>query len=192
MEEFIYILLLVIWVAASLFKKSKAKQKQAASQPKAQEKQADPPQKEADLGELLEEFLGGGKKTSAPATVEAKEEISRKDERRQRRDRREEERRPIFSASEDLPRSIYGEADVGEETESMVEEYQEESGVKEDFEFSAEGKVETIEDLIQSHSRQDAMAQARAELEEEEGGRLADFDLRQAVVFSEILNRKYH
>jgi hypothetical protein len=195
MEEYFYIILLIIWVVVSLFKKNKAKQKQAAPQPKSQESQAEPAGDEIDLEQMLEEYLGGGTKKPRPAPVESRQHDNNRDEKREYSDQRRDDTQPVYASQDDIPRSVYGEDSMPEDMDDMYQGYQEELGVKEDFEFSAEGEVQTIEDLIRSHARKDALLQAQAEMEErrmEAEGELPPFDLRTAVVFSEILNRKYN
>lgn len=195
MEEFFYIILLIIWVVVSVFKKNKAKQNKAAPQTRKQEPQAEPADNELDLEEILGEFLGGGSSKPKPAPVDTHKRADNQEKAEEDESESRHSQQPEYATYDQVPRSVYGEESMQEDMDQMYQDYQEELGVKEDFEFSAEGEVQTIEDLIRSHARKDAQLQAQAEMEErrqEAEGELPPFDLRTAVVFSEILNRKYN
>jgi hypothetical protein len=196
MEEFFYIILLIIWLAVSYFQKQKkAREKAAAPKPDVQQEPSTAPPKEVDMEELLEEFFGGGKKATPGAeghsgTEEAREytpEVMESDR---------QERQPGYQSWESQAQQSYNDKKESRQEETLTQGYGEfkgTEGVEDDFEFAAEGKVETIEDLIRTHAAQDAREQAIAEekyqTERQEG--VPEFDLRTAVIFSEILNKKY-
>ncbi len=188
MEEFVYIILVVVWLLVSFLKRKKPRQPGPAPdrKPKPREQEA-PPGEEVSMEDLLEEFLGGKKKK--------KEETATAEPRYQTEERRE---RP--DRERNISRRGWEETPAEAEVEEAYAEHTGKAGVDEDFEFTsgkddkgAIGKVQTVEELIRMHAGEEARARARAE--EEEAGLhagLEDFDLRTAVIFSEILNRKDH
>ncbi len=172
MEDFGILIMILIWLVISFLRK---KPKDAKSKGKPRPATQQEPQQETDFEEMLEEFLGGGKKKEKQQEPVEVEEPERKHETAAERHYREKE--------EELHRK-----------EGTEKEYEEFVGVEEDFEFSSEGKIETIEDLIKSHKDKEPVL----EVEEVDGDQgegirddLPDFDLRKAVIYSEIYNRKY-
>lgn len=199
MEEFFYIILLVIWVVVSLIKRNKAKKAQEkpaakpAREPAVEEGTTQAPPRELDLEEVLGELFGKGKKQPVPDPLEEKAARPAGGTKRAV-EAKESTYRAEDSHSEDSSYADHGDALL----EGELEEYAEELGVQKDYEFSAEGKVETIEDLISRHAAEDARLQAADEFRTGETAdaegldEVPDFDLQTAVVFSEILNKKYH
>ncbi len=171
MEDFVYIILLVVWLLVSFLRKKPKKKPEPAKQ-----QEPAPAETETSMEDMLEEFFGGGKKKEKPKPGEVQYEAAGKRER-------------IEPAE--------GRSTLDYETGRIPASYEEhvgKSGVSEDFEFSTEGKIMTIDDLIRSHKTKEAMELALAEeqYDTEAEGRFPDFDLKTAVVFSEILNKKYH
>lgn len=205
MEEFFYIILLVIWLVISLYKRSakaKAKADKSASQPEASSTTLP---KGSELEEMLEEFFGSGKKQTQPVDKEVlsdaevvydfEEMVSEQGSRREPVLRDDPE--PAYQAWESRAQRDYNERQEGEKKEEAVAEpayvpfYKDQGADTESF--VAMEKVASVDDLIRSHAAKDAREQARAEMEYGGGlaGDLPEFDLRTAVIFSEILNRKY-
>ena len=188
MEEFFYLILIIIWLLVSYFQRQKKAREKAASRPGTQQEPAPARPQEVDLEDLLEDFLGGKKKQQpipGPEPQMQEEAVLDSDEGRNYESWESQ-------AQKDYDRSERGSGEYGQA--AALEEYKGTSGVDDDFEFSTEGKVETIEDVIRSHAAQDAREQALAE-EKYEGQahkEIPEFDLRTAVIFSEILNKKYH
>jgi hypothetical protein len=197
MEEFFYIILLVIWLAVSYFqRKKKARERAGSPMPDVKQDPSKAPPKEVDMEELLEEFFGGGKKKK-PAAEESGAEQADYESRPEVAEPSKREVQPAYESWESQAQRSYNDnkESLGEQTLiSGYEDYKGTEGVDDNFEFSTEGKVETIEDLIRSHMAQDAREQAIAEEKYQTGTRVEvpEFDLRTAVIFSEILNRKYH
>lgn len=196
MEEFFYIILLVIWLVVSYFQRQKkAREKAGMPKPDAQQDPSAAPPKEVDMEELLEEFLGGGKKKKPSWDMDASpEEAYERAPEAAERDR--PGRQPAYQSWESQAQQSYNEKKESRQEQTLIQGYEEfkgADGVEDDFEFSAEGKVETIEDLIRIHAAQDAREQAIAEekYQTDRGGEVPEFDLRTAVIFSEILNKKY-
>lgn len=204
MEEYFYIILLILWLVVSLYKRG-AKGKGKTSQPKPQPDTSTSPPKESDLEEMLEEFFGGGKKKSPQPETEVLEEevvVAKRggdDDSNRRSESIPAEREREFQPWESKAQRAYNESKADAEEaaspsweEASYEEVYKESAEKRD-ESPAMEKVATVEELIRSHAAKDAMEQARAEMEfgSEAGVELTEFDLRNAVIFAEILNRKY-
>ncbi len=195
MEELIYIVLVVIWLLVS-FLRRKPKGSKPAEKPKpaSQEETAPSGGDEVNMEEMLEDFFGGGKKKKEEKQPE-KEPVYEAGERRERRDRYgHEDRREREWSERQLADKEHSPVDEQEKGEGAFEEFEGQTGVSEDFEFVSDGKVQTIEELIQSHKKEEAM---RLAMEEEDADyqsseEIPEFDLRTAVIFSEILNRKYH
>ncbi len=205
MEEYFYIILVIIWLVVSLYKRN-AKAKQQGPQPKQQPEGTTARPKEVDLEGMLEDFFGGGKTTAQPKQeVDFEEEAvityesdgdfeqGRAAEESQRSDRA-----PAYQAWESKAQQSYNEKKE-ESTQPAYAEPQYESFYKdmpkEDYGgFGEMGKVASVEDLIRSHAAKDAMEQAKAEMEYGSGlsEDIPEFDLRTAVIFSEILNKKYN
>ncbi len=196
MEEFFYIILLVIWLVVSYFQRQKkAREKAGMPKPDAQQDPSSAPPSEVDMDELLEEFLGGGKKKKPPVEEDARQEVDYERVPEVTEPERSV-RQPAYQSWESQAQQSYNEKKEGRQEKTLIQGYEEfkgSDGVEDDFEFSAEGKVETIEDLIRIHAAQDAREQAIAEekYETDRGEGVPDFDLRTAVIFSEILNKKY-
>jgi hypothetical protein len=65
--------------------------------------------------------------------------------------------------------------------------------VPEEYQFVTEVRNQTLEDLLKANALEDARQQAALEMQEGYAGQgvAIDFDIREAVIYSEILNRKY-
>ncbi len=174
MEEYVYIILVVIWLLVSILRrKPKKDATKGKPQTAPQEKTSAPAEKEMGMEEMLEEFLGGGKK-------KPKEQTHKKqlDE-------------PVYNAPErrEVKTTAYR---TPEKQEAAFEEFEGEANA-EDHALASEEKIKTIDELIELHKKEEALRLAR---EQEEAGieaaeGIPEFDLRNAVIFSEILNRKY-
>ncbi len=172
MEDFGILIMILIWLVISFLRK-KPKDAKSTGKPRPATRQE--PQEETDLEEMLEEFLGGGKKKEKQEEVVEAEEPERAHETAAERHYREKE-------------------EMLQKKEGTKKEYEEFVGVEEDFEFSSEGKVETIEDLIKAHKEKEPVLEVEEVDGDQEVGvrdELPDFDLRKAVIYSEIYNRKY-
>lgn len=193
MEEYLYIILGIIWLVVSLLGNKKKKQAQQTQQPQQRtrpvpstnrettENSQPIPRKEKDFEVLFEEFFGTEKQqpevqqSPQPAAQPLPEsETSYYDERWERD--KEEVKFP----------------------QHVMSQYENLESLEEDYQFSAEGKIATIEDLIKSYDSAD-----EKDLLEDSDLTLVDlnnenqkqqdfeFDARKAIVYSEIINRKY-
>ncbi len=175
MEDFIYIILVVVWLLVSFLKKKPKKdQADRRPQPSSQEETTASPGKEVSMEDMLEDFFGGGKKKKEQSSESYQPEVAYED------------------SSDDQP--VLAEHETWEpSTQAVFKEHTGKSGVSDDFEFSAEGKIKTIDELIAAHKKKEALELARAEEEYggSEGADIPEFNLRDAVIFSEILNKKY-
>lgn len=210
MEDFFYVILLVLWVVVSLYKRSaKAKQAKPDALPKAKPDFTTALPKEADLESMLEDFFGGGKKAPAPEPVMSAEEPvmegyeSMEDGRSydtaqydsaQTIERAAE---PAYESWESRAQQSYNdsqERSIPElYTEPAYESFYSDATLPDHSGFLEMEKVASVEELIKAHAAKDAMEQARSEMEYGSGpsADIPEFDLRTAVIFSEILNKKY-
>lgn len=201
MEEFLYIFLAIIWLVISILgSKKKKKQQQQEQQQKQQrqetqasrseetrEYQPAPPtsQKEKepsrDFEELLEDFFGGETKPKEkqPQPQEAPKPAFAKERTYQ------DDRKPERRFNEDI-------------ISEKVEEFEGAEAITDDYEFSAEGKVETIEDLIRTYEEEYKKIEEKdkeievVELDEEYAAKEDfEFDARKAIIYSEIIRSKY-
>ncbi len=189
MEEFIYIILIVIWLLVS-FLKRRPKKQQPAGKPQQPAKESAPAgTEEASMEEMLEEFFGGGKKKKEAPKPE-QEPVYKTADRTMRREKYERDDRWDRGRSD---KRDYVEKTAEEVADKPSDEYKEKAGVSEEYEFAAEGNIQTIDDLIESHKKEEALRLAMEEetIDAELGEGIEAFDLRTAVIFSEILYRKY-
>lgn len=205
MEEYFYIILLVIWLVVSVVKKN-AKSKEQASKPKPQRDSSTSRPKEPNLEDILEDFFGGGKKSGqGQPKVEVEEEPSVTYQANEASGRSESFKEALpsdqdkaYQSWESLAQQSYNEGKMkpsqAEYSEPQYEGFYKDVDNQDYRGISEVGKVASVEDLIRSHAAKDAMEQAKAEMAY--GGGLAEdipeFDLRTAVIFSEILNKKYN
>jgi type II secretory pathway pseudopilin PulG len=198
MEDFLYIFLAVIWLVISILGSKKKKQAQQQQKQQRQEQQsarneetreyptAQPTsQKEKepskDFEELLEDFFGAEPKPKEkqPKYQEATSPAYTKERTYQ------DDRKPERRFNEDI-------------ISEKVEEFEGADAITDDYEFSAEGKVETIEDLIRSYEDEYRKIEEKdkelivVDLDEENvPEEEIEFDGRKAIIYSEIINRKY-
>lgn len=191
MEDFVYIILIVIWLLVS-FLKRKPKEDRKTSQPASRPEPSSGDQKEVTVEDMLEEFFGTDTKSKERKQVEPvfdASERKRDDDYERLEDRREKE---LLEQRDDTP--MWGQEDSKKKKDPRIQEHEGKSAVSKDFEFTSEKKQQTIDELIASHKREEALRAAQEEVDDEAGIGLEgipDFDLRNAVIFSEILNRKY-
>ncbi len=205
MEELIYIVLIVVWLLVSFLKRKPKKGEQAGKQKPSTQGEEAAPAEEMDMEDLLEEFFGGGKKKKEKQDKPAGEPVYEARETADRPQRestiwdRESPSRERESAGRESEAPGWEQYDSREESpRKSYEKYEgasaETPAMKKD-EAPSVDKVQTIEELIRSHKKEEAMRQAMEEDEEtddRQSGEMAEFDLRQAVIFSEILNRKHN
>ncbi len=172
MEDFVYIILIVVWLLVS-FLRRKPKTQKPHPKPETASETESAPAEEASMEDMLEEFFGSKKKKEDKPPVEEPVFQNREYERERKRHETPRAEEPVM--------------------EAVYEDYSGKSGVSDDFEFSTEGKIKTIDDLIKSHKTKEAMELAKAEAAYGAGlsDEIPEFDLRTAVIFSEILNKKY-
>ncbi|MFO7978589.1 MAG: hypothetical protein R6U64_08000 [Bacteroidales bacterium] len=174
MEEFFYLILVVVWLIISLVKR-----KSKAAPPPGQQKQQPTSQpREKDLGDLLGEFFGQEQPRPAPEAQPGEAERAAQQMERQR--------------EEEVEEYYYEELQTPEYQENQ-QKFADAEGVTEDIVQAVDEKAASVEDLIRKHASEDARLKAE---EEQAYGRqdqqdVPEFDLKTAVVFSEILNRKY-
>lgn len=176
MEDLIYIVLIVVWLLVSFLRRKPKTQKSPQKQTEPASGSEPIPAEEVNMEDMLEDFFGSKKK---------KKEEPVKTE-------------PVYETRERREQADYSnrwEQTVEPDKKQMEPAYEEYSGkkvVSEDYSFAPEDKVQTIEDLIKQHKAKEAAELARAE--EQYGtasNDIPEFDLRTAVIFSEILNKKY-
>ncbi|MFN3554721.1 MAG: hypothetical protein ACK4VN_02020 [Bacteroidales bacterium] len=196
MEDYIYIILGIVWLVISILGGKKKKQQQQQQQqqqqnkPKAEPTESIPQQSfeppvnetesDTDIEVLLEEFFGAGNKQQSTPAPQATP-------------------RPFAQMEEEKPLQPYvTETFADEISRELRGRYESLEQVEQDYEFSAEGKIETIDDLIKSYDHQHWKAEeenSQISVVELDGSQPAmkdfRFDARQAIIYAEIINRKY-
>ncbi len=189
MEDFVYILLAAVWLVISLLGSKKKKKPQSAPQPKPQsyeeaetvetETQQPPVAKESDFDDMLEEFFGTDDKPKQKPTAEPKPQPAYSEER---------------TYHDDSSRHQPGSEKMSDE---KVSKYEGATAIDEDFEFSGQKKAESLDELIKIYEE-------RYKITDEEDKKLSvvdiekqdqetdwEFDGRKAIIYSEIINKKY-
>lgn len=200
MEDIVYIVLGIIWLIVSVLGGLKKKQAQQNQQPSPQAKPYEEPTLEpeetTEIEDMLEEFFGKNTSTQKkqPEPTSQQEEYTYQQEE--------------YTYQQDEP--TYQQQEYSFEREEMKHEsyetiephdhpkYETKYSVGKDYEFSAEGHIDTMEDIIRKYQMSDEKA-------EEEDAKLTvedidmhdvvtngfEFDARKAIIYSEIINRKY-
>jgi len=199
MEEILYIVLGAAWLIISFLgnkRRRQAQQQQTQEEEEyyPQETYADVPEekptsKQSEFEVLLDEFFGEPTKTQTPKSAEVVvEEMNIEPEKK------------VFSEEYTFQGYETYESEVADFMPAKsLEKYQGSSAVSEEYNFSYEGQsLESIDDLISSYSEQDRLADETAEqlpvagLEDQEAiAAYYDFDAKRAIIYSEIINRKY-
>lgn len=176
MEDFVYIILVIAWLVVSIMKRKPKNQAPAKSRPASSPQPANAP-REFDLEEALKDMFGG-KPSSKPQPVP--EPVAEK------------------ASSEPVYENVEREyVSMAEELSSYQEPEYKPMGlsvaVPEEYQFVTEVRNQTLEDLLKANALEDARQQAAMEMQEGYAGQgvAIDFDIREAVIYSEILNRKY-
>ncbi len=176
MEDLIYIVLIIVWLLVSFLRRKPKTQKTPQKQTESATGNEPIPAEEVNMEEMLEDFFGTKKKK--------KEEPVKTEPVYESRERREQ-----------ADYSYRQEQKVEPEKQVMEPAYEEFSGktvVSDDYAFASDGKVQTIEELIKQHKAKEAAELALAEeMYGSSDSDIPEFDLRTAVIFSEILNKKY-
>ncbi len=201
MEDFLYIFLAVIWLVISILgskRKKKAQQEQKQQRQVQQETQtvkreevpeyqtAQPTSQKQnepkrDFEELLEEFFGGETQT------------------REKQPKRQDAPAPAYSQERTFQDNKKPERRFNEDIISeKVEDFEGADAITDDYEFSSEGNVETIEDLIKSYEDEYKKIDEKdkelvvVDLDDEDSTKEEfEFDGRKAIIYSEIIKRKY-
>lgn len=174
MEDFVYIILVIAWLAISFLKK-KPKNEAPGPARQAPRPETTTMPKEVAFEEMIEEIFGPKKeKQPQPEIVRQPTAIEQSFE----------EQNQEYSSFDD---------DFVSEPEPVFQEYAGLERVDETYQFSTEVREQTIDELIRANAAEEARQQAIAELMEvdAENKDVPEFDLRTAVIFSEIINRKY-
>ncbi len=194
MEEFVYIILIVIWLLVSFLKRKPKADKQADVPPTGQGETDTGESREVTVDDMLEEYFGSGEKKEKPEKQEPvfnASERQRDDSYERLEDRREKE---LLDQRDETP--MWGKEDRRASRRiPEAEKYVDKGQSSADQKKASEAEMKTIDELIASHKKQEAMRLAREEADDGDTGGLEglpEFDLRQAVIFSEILNRKYN
>ena len=206
MEEYFYIILLVVWLIVSLYKRN-AKSKQQAPKQRQQPEGTTAMPRETDLEQMLEDFFGGGKKSSEPQLERDVEEVPSVtyesveddyDRIPSKKEPRQTDREPAYQAWESKAQQSYDDKkrkpSEAEYAEPQYESFYKDTDSQNHSGLAEMGKVASVDELIRSHAAKDAMEQAKAEMEYGSGlsEDIPEFDLRTAVIFSEILTKKYN
>ena len=176
MEDYVYIILVILWLVASLMKRKSKNQEAAKPKPPAKPQPASP-SREFDLEEVLQEMFGGKSSTKPDAVPQP---ISRK-----------EPDEPVFENGEPEYERMAEELSTYQEPE--YHSFGGQETIPEEYRFSTEVRDQTLEELIRSNQAEDARLQAAEEMRNalEDDALASGFNAREAVLFSEIINRKY-
>jgi len=180
MEDFFYIILAIVWLVISIIGGKKKKQQSApkatgqqTTTPEPQEQTKDP----VDLEDMLEEFFQGESKKKKETQVQGETFQNYEDQYQGDENMMGTDVKDIAGTSEEIKKF---EGEMGS-----------------DFEFASEGKIETIEDRIKSYDQDIHNINTEnekievEELEDEVNYGGVDFDGRKAIIYSEIINKKY-
>lgn len=163
MEDVIILILAFVWLMYSLYK-GLSKKKQAEKTSPQPAKQPEGEKKGKDFETVFREILGEEEVTTETATE------------------------PETAAHK--PEAFQMEAE--EKMPDEMEKHTGMTGVGDDFEFSAEGEIETIEDQVEKQKKHKEKNLEVIELwDEEDEQETLYFDPRTAVIHFEIMKRKY-
>ncbi|GEM_PF-5573361 len=171
MEDVIIVLLAFAWLMYSLYKGSskKSSQQKQTTQPQEQSTEAQPKRgrKERDFDTIFREMLGEEDvATKSQSETEAIAETSEKAE-----------------MQEELSQ---------EQQAAEKKRYKGITGVDEDYQFSSEGEIETIEDQVEKQKKEKDKVLEVVELwDDDKRQEPLDVDWRRAIIYSEILKTKF-
>jgi FtsZ-interacting cell division protein ZipA len=191
MEDLVYIILGIIWLIVSVVGGLKKKQAQKGNQPHAKpyEEPTVEPETPIEIEDMLEEFFGTNKKTQQkqPETTYNQEEVTYQQE----------------ETTYQQPEYSFEREEMKHESYETIEphdhpRYETKYAVGKDYEFSGQGPVESMEDVIRQYQKSDEKAEeehARLAIEDIDTQDIISgdfvFDGRQAIIYAEIINRKY-
>lgn len=217
MEDFIFVILVIIWLAVSFLKqKPKSAKTEKRPQPASGQEQASPSGDQKSWDTMFDGFFGETEETKEAeqpvfedrdkdVEERAKQERERekpamekpdieRDEALAKRvqDERETQRRRFETDIETQTREL-GRPELEKSKRTVEEEATSGSGVSEAYKFASDGKIQTIDDMIRQQKQQEAKDRVLLEDDVVPGAkrRFPHFKLRDAVVFSEILHKKY-
>ncbi|MFW5892228.1 MAG: hypothetical protein ACOCUQ_02375 [Bacteroidota bacterium] len=180
MEDFFYIILAIFWLVISLLGGRKKKQQSAptnSDQQTAPTVSQEQTQEPVELEDMLEDFFQGESKKKKEKQVQGETFQNYEDQYQGDENMMGTDVKNIAGSSEEIKKF---EGEIGS-----------------DFEFASEGKIETIEDRIKSYdqdihniNKEDEKIEVE-ELDEELNYGDIDFDGRKAIIYSEIINKKY-
>jgi FtsZ-interacting cell division protein ZipA len=195
MEDLVYIVLGIIWLIISVLgglKKKKAQQQANYPQPQAkpyQEPTVEPDDEKIEIEDMLEEFFGtntASKKKQPEPTYQQEEYTYQQDEPTYKQEEYSFER-------QEMKHQSYETLEPHDPPK-----YETKYAIGSDYEFSAEGHIDTMEDIIRQYQMNDELAQeedAKLAVEDIDNQIIVaeafDFDARKAVIYAEIINRKY-
>lgn len=183
MEDFVYIILAIIWIVVGIIGKAN-KKKTTQSQPKSQPREATSTEQETSSQpktevETIFEDLFGESKTQPAETAETIQESKSE---------------PAYKSMED-----YKFEHEKEKENNIYEQHPEGQEIDENFEFSSQ-KVETIEEMIKriENSNNIEVVDDEEDSTRKESGVFTDqylnefiSDPKKAIIYSEIINKRY-
>jgi hypothetical protein len=178
MEEYIYIILVIAWLAISFFKKKPKTGAPAKNRPEPRPETTQQP-KPIELEEMLQDFFGTKKEEKAP---EPEPQLVREQTALER----------SFEQHNEEYRSF--DAEIEPVQNATFKDHVALDAVSDEYQFSTEVRAaQTIDELIKANAAEEARIQADEEASgfALEGEGLPDFNVRSAIIFSEIINRKY-
>ncbi len=174
MEDFVYIILVIAWLAISLLRR-KPKNETPGRTHQAPRPETTSMPKEVAIEDMFKELFGQ-KNENQPQPEIMREPTALESSF--------EEQNQEYSSFDD---------DFTRQPEPVFNEYASLERIDETYQFSTEVRDQTIDELLRANAAEDARKQAEDELLEvnADGLDMPEFDPRSAVIFSEIINRKY-
>ena len=172
MEDIIFILLAFGYLIYSLYKKSTKQKPEDKPAPQATSQEPKTEKKERDFETIFREIIG-----------EEEDAVPKP--------------KPIEAESQEVEQVSSSEKQIIDKKPEEFENHTGMTGVGDDFEFSAVGNIETIEDQLKMKDKEENEPEIEViDLWESDSKKdviseLMDFDARKAIIYSEIINRKY-
>lgn len=182
MEDFIYIILGIVWLVISILGGLKKKQASPTTQsrPQPQEETLPEPGPMPEIEDMLDDFFGTGKKRQQPEHAEEEEVYHPQHEQ-------------YLPQNDEVVYESYEEP-----AEQDYPKYETKYAVSEGYEFSSQVMHGTLDNILEQYRLSDERAKqedsqmAVEDLDTQGTAAPAfEFDARTAIIYSEIINRKY-
>jgi hypothetical protein len=183
MEDFIYIILGLVWLVISILGGLKKKQAPTAqSRPQPREESLPEPGPMPEIEDMLDDFFGTGKKSHQPKPADQEEVYNP-----------QYDEEPLPQYEEVVYESLEEPADQD------YPKYETKYAVDEGYQFSAQVMHGTLDNILEKYRLSDEQAEfedSQMAVEDLDSPTTTatpafEFDARKAIIYSEIINRKY-